>query len=128
MNPEKLSVGDTFKVHFVWKLPDEDYARALFEAKIIEIQPREDRYLVILDNLLGARQEAADGTTRTREQMRTPTWARIMSFIGRKVQLAYESADGRPLYMRYTTLTGANKFFDRFVEKPAADDEAAPIA
>ena len=82
MNPN-LTVGDTFKVHFVWKLPEDEYARALFEAEIIEVQPREDRYLVILREMIGGRQELPDGTLRTREEMPTRYWRRIVGFIGR---------------------------------------------
>lgn len=108
-----LAIGDSYDIQFVWRLPDNDLIRAVFRATVVEDQQFEGRYLVGLSTFVAGRQEAPDGTVRAREQMAVALWQRIFSFVGRKVQVAYESAENRPLYLRYATLTGEHNFFDR---------------
>ncbi len=113
----KLNVGEQFQVHFVWKLTEGDWLRAIFSAEILALQPREDRYLVNLSKFIGGWQEDPNGKKRPKEEMSREWWARIVQLQGRKVQLAYEAADGRPLYMRLPTLTGEHVFFRRFEDE-----------
>lgn len=122
----ELGVGENFQVQFVWRLEEGDWLRGVFSAEIIALQPREDRYLVELVKFIGGWQEDPTGKQRPKAQMSIEWWRRIVALQGRKVQLAYESADGRPLYMRLPTLTGEHVFFRRFEEErgrqPATDD------
>ena len=105
--------GDTVQIQFVWRLPDDDYLRAVFQAEIIAVQSFADRYLLQLTRLQGGLQEAQDGKPRPADEMNANEWARVVGLIGKQVRLAYEATDGRPLYMRYETLSGAHNFFHR---------------
>ena len=122
----KLAVGDTFQLYFVWQLPSQDFMRAIFLARVDEIQYHEARYLVTLAEFLAGRQESGDGQTiRSREEMTQPYWGHVAEIVGRQVQVAYESADSRPLLLRVETLTGENKFFRRFLPDPKPEDESS---
>lgn len=112
------SVGDHFNVQFVWRLPDDDYLRAVFEVAVVEVHLHEQRYLVALTRLLGGIQEAPDGSYRPKEQFTRPLWAKIVAFTDSRVLVAYEAAT-QPLYMRYATLIGEHTYFTRH-NKPAA--------
>ncbi len=112
----KLAVGDSYQVQFVWKLPNYDFVRAFFQVTVDEIDHFEERYVVTLDALLGGRQEAADGSLRPEAEMTKPLWGQIVGFIGRKVRLPYESAEHQPLHLKYPTLTGEHNFFSRYEE------------
>lgn len=109
-----LNIGESFTVQFVWKLPEGDYIRAIFRARILEIDPASEKYLVQLEELLAGRQETAAGEMRPKAEMTLPYWGRVRQIIGNKVTLAYEAADGRPLHMRLATLTGEHNFFTRY--------------
>ena len=109
-----LNIGETFTVQFVWQLPEGDYIRAIFRAKILEIDPASEKYLVQLTELLAGRQESAEGAMRPKAAMALPYWGRVRDIIGRKVTIAYEAVDGRPLHMRLATLTGEHNFFTRY--------------
>jgi hypothetical protein len=41
-------------------------------------------------------------------------WALVGRLQGRRVTIAFESDDGRPLHLRLETLTGEHNFFFRF--------------
>ena len=108
-----LSAGEQFQLQFVWRLPNDDYVRALFQARIREIQYHEERYLVELEGLIGGMQEAADGSVRPKNDMDKERWARIVALSGRTVQVAYEAAK-QPLYMKLATLDTPHTFFTRY--------------
>ncbi len=101
-------------MQFVWKLPDGDFIRAVFRAVVLDTIPAADKYLVRLEELLAGRQETKDGNMRPKEEMTLPYWVMVREIIGNQVSLAYESADGRPLHMRLSTLTGEHDFFSRY--------------
>lgn len=111
-----LAVDEQFHLHFVWKLPSEDFIRAVFQVRIIEIQPHEDRYLVQLETFVAGLQEDETGKARPSAEYDKNWWAHIVALTSRYVQVAYEAADGRPLYMRIGTLTGRHAFFFRYDE------------
>lgn len=113
--PAPLSPGDLFEVHFVWQLPEGgDYLRAIFQAEVLAIIDPAQRYLVRLKTLLAGRQESPDGVMRPRTGLTHAYWERVVALVGRKITLAWEAADGRPLHLRLATLTGEHDFFRRF--------------
>ena len=108
-----LSTGEQFQVQFVWRLPNDDYVRAVFRARIKAIQHHEERYLVELEAFVGGMQEAADGSVRPTDEMDKARWARVVALGGRTVQVAYEAAK-QPLYMKLETLDAPHTFFTRY--------------
>ena len=111
---DRLEIGGTYHVHFVWKLPDYDYIRAVFMAEVVEIDLFEERYVARLKEMVGGRQEAPDGSIRPNSEMTLPLWKQVVGFAGRRVRLPWESADGKPIHLKYTTLTGEHNFFSRY--------------
>lgn len=114
MPAAKHDVGDTFPVQFVWNIPDGDYIRAVFGVTVLALIPAADKYMVRLTQVIAGRQETATGETRAREELSTTYWKLVGRLVGRKVTIAYEVEDGRPLHMRLATLTGEHDFFFRF--------------
>ncbi|HSH05868.1 MAG TPA: hypothetical protein VLL52_25350 [Anaerolineae bacterium] len=112
-----LAVGETFTVQFVWQLESNDYIRALFTAEILELEPFMERYVVRLASFLGGRQEDWKGEKRPLEAHDTTYWPHIPQLVGSKLALAYEAADGRPLRLKLTTLTGEHTYFTRMADK-----------
>lgn len=109
-----LDVGESYRVQFVWQIPDGDYLRAVFTAEILNRDHRSEKYLLRLTEFLAGRQETAEGVMRPVEDVAREYWAMVDDLVGRQVVLAYESADGRPLHLRFATLTGEHNFFHRF--------------
>ena len=114
MPAAKHGVGDAFSVQFVWHLPDGDYIRAIFRVTVLALIPMADKYMVRLNELIAGRQETAAGEARAPEELSTEHWALVGRLVGRKITVAYEVEDGRPLHMRLATLTGEHDFFFRF--------------
>lgn len=113
-----LEIGETFNVQFVWQIPNGDYLRAVFSAEILNRDHHSDKYLLRLTEFLAGRQETAAGEMRPLEEVSREYWALVDQLVDRKVVLAYESADGRPLHLRLKTLTGEHNFFYRFEPQP----------
>lgn len=118
---QRLSIGEHFDVQFVWQIPLDqdnprgDIIRAVFDAEILAIVEAAEKYLVRLTRLVAARQESADGQTiRPQAALAFDYWQRVLALQTQKVTLAWETADGRPLQMRLTTLTGEHDFFRRY--------------
>ena len=105
--------GDAFPVHFVWELPDGDYVRAIFEAEVEKLDFRLDRYLLRLRDLKAGRQETPSGEMRPKEELSLNYWAMVRDLIGKRVHLAFEADDGRPIKLRLDTLTQEHRFFTR---------------
>lgn len=105
--------GEAFPVHFVWELPDGDYVRAIFEAEVEELDFSLDRYLLRLRDLKAGRQETPSGEMRPKEELSRPYWAMVGALIGKRVHLAFEVDDGRPIKLRLDTLTQEHRFFTR---------------
>ena len=114
MSETILSEGESFPAHFVWKLPDGDYLRAVFAAEILSLDWRMERYMVRLGQLQAGRQETPAGEARPEREVNRLYVALVRRLIGRRVQLAFEAVDGRPLLMRLPTLTGEHNFFFRY--------------
>ena len=106
--------GQAFPVQFAWRLPDEEYLRAVFEAEVLELVPAADKYVIRLNQLLAGREETADGEPKPPEALSRDYWALVGQLIGRTITLAYEADDGRALYLRLATLTGEHNFFTRY--------------
>jgi hypothetical protein len=107
-------VGDSFPVQFVWQLPEGDFVRAVFQAEVLFLVPAAEKYIVRLNQLVAGRQESERGEMRPKEALTKAYWALVGQIMGRKISLAYEAADGRPLHLRLATLTGEHNFFTRF--------------
>ena len=111
---EYKAIGETFPLQFVWQLPSMEYVRAVFEAEVLSHDFTAEKYVVRLNDLVAGRQETAVGKPMPADQMDEPTWARVRHLAGRRVQVAFESDNGRSLRMRYSTLIGEHNFFFRY--------------
>ena len=111
------NVDELIDVQYVWELPDRDYLRAVFKAKITAVDPSMMRYEVKLMDLIAGRQEAPNGQPRPKEELSREYWTKVWSFVEAEVHVAYEVADGQPIRMRLATLTGEHKHFSRWKEK-----------
>lgn len=122
MTDQTYAVGDTFLLQFVWRLPNDDYMRALYKAEVLAIIDVAEKYMVRLLELVAGSQETAVGEGREKEEFAREYWALAVGFIGNRVTVAWETADGRPLHMRLATLTGEHDFFRRYnwQDDPAA--------
>ena len=107
-------IGVNFPLQFAWRLPEGDYLRAVFLAKVLDLVPEADKYIVRLTGLEAGRQEDEHGELRPREKFSTEYWSLVADLVGRKITIAYEADDGRALYMRLATLTGEHNFFTRY--------------
>jgi len=86
-----------------------------------------DRYLLRLAELLSGRQETPQGEMRPKEELALPYWKMVTALIGKRVYLAFEVDDGRPILLRLDTLTQEHRFFTRLDDEPAPDqDEQGP--
>lgn len=116
-----LDIGDSYRVQLVWKLPDYDFIRAVYDVTVLEIDRFEERYLVNIDSMYGGVQEAPDGKARPQAEMTLPLWKNAVGFVGQAIRLPYESTDGRPLHLKFTTLTGEHSFFTRHTPPDSAE-------
>ena len=107
-------IGQSFPVQFVWKLPNGDYLRAVFEVDVVGHVEEADKYIVRLRQLIAGRQETAEGEMRPLEAYSREYWRLVGQLTGNKITVAYEVDDGRPLHLRLATLTGEHNFFWRF--------------
>ncbi|MCP5097727.1 MAG: hypothetical protein GY943_19440 [Chloroflexi bacterium] len=117
------TVGQTFPLQFAWKLPQGDYLRAVFDAKVLDTVPAADKYIVQLTKLVAGRQESHEGEMRTKEELSHDYWALVGNLIGNKVTVAYEVDDGHALHMRLATLTGEHNFFTRYEKLDAVSEK-----
>ena len=116
----RYSPGESFPLHFVWQLPDGDYVRAVFRTEVLAHDLSLDRYLLRLTELIVGRQESPSGDMRPKEEMALPYWKMVMALLGKRVYLAFEVDDGRPILLRLDTLTLEHRFFTRL------DNESLP--
>jgi len=110
----KHTIDDTFSIQFAWRLPNNDYLRAVFEVGVLGIVPSADKYIVRLNKLVAGRQEASDGKIHSKDAYSPEYWSLVGKLIGHKIQVAYEIQDGRTVHMRLATLTGEHNFFFRY--------------
>ncbi len=109
-----LQPDDTFTVQFVWRLNEGNFIRAFFKAHVLETHPEAEKYMVRLEELLAGHEENQRGVILPKEEMTLPYWAMVVRLIGRKVLVAAEVADGRPVGLRLATLIGVHDFFRRY--------------
>lgn len=123
----RYNPGESFPLHFVWQIPNGDYVRAVFRAEVLAHDLSLDRYLLRLAELLSGRQETPQGEMRPKEELALPYWKMVTALIGKRVYLAFEVDDGRPILLRLDTLTQEHRFFTRLDDEPAPDeDEQGP--
>jgi hypothetical protein len=120
MAEANFGVGETFSVQFVWRIPGGDFLRALFDVEVLHRDLVSDKYVVRLHEFRAARQEDRDGNMRSVEEAASEYWYLVDQLAGRKISLAFEVDDGRPLWLRLETLTGEHNFFTRLNELPPA--------
>lgn len=107
-------IGHHFPIQFVWELPNGDFLRAIFETTVIDHHHDTARYLLTLDKFAAGRQEAPNGQMRPREAIDPHHWQLVHNLVGRKIDLAYETDDNRPIRLKLNTLTLEHKFFTRY--------------
>jgi hypothetical protein len=114
-------VGEIFSVQFVWRVPDGDFLRALFEAEVLHIDQVADKYVLQIGEFLAARQETANGSVQGADALKRDYWALVAQLVGRKISVAFEADDTRPLWLRLETLTGEHNFFTRLSDFPGRE-------
>ena len=120
MAADHKDVGDKFRVQFIWRIPDGDFLRALFAVEILAQDILSEKYVVLLKDFMAARQESDEGEMRSLDEVDKEYWGMVSSLVGKRISLAFEADDGRPLWLRLETLTGEHNFFSRLNELPAA--------
>jgi len=120
MNKANYDLGETFNVQFIWRIPSSDFLRALFAVEVLHQDFVSDKYVVRLNEFLAGRQEDAEGNMRSPDEVARDYWYLVDKLTGRKISLAFEVDDGRPLWLRLETLTGEHNFFSRLNELPPA--------
>jgi hypothetical protein len=118
MPETRFTVGELFRSQFVWRLPSGDFLRAIFELKVVLIDDISDKYVVKLEDFVAGRQETSAGEILPVEAISKEYWALVNRLTGHKISLAFEVDDGRPLWLRFETLTGDHNFFRRLNELP----------
>ncbi len=118
MTEATYKVNDKFRLHFVWRIPNQDFLRAIFEAEVLKRDSVSDKYVVLLTEFIAGKQESSGGEMRPPEQVDRQYWALVSELAGRRISIAYEADDGRPLWLRLETLTGEHDFFRRLNELP----------
>lgn len=113
-----FEIGQSFNVQFVWRIPNGDFLRAIFRVTVLKLDPESGKYVVVLEKFLAGRQEDAQGEMRPPESVDKEHWSLVTDLVGRRISLAYEADDGRPLWLRLETLTGEHNFFNRLNEIP----------
>jgi hypothetical protein len=111
-------VGQSFNVQFVWRIENDDFLRAIFLAEVLMLDSESGKYVLLLKEFVAGRQEDAQGEMRLLEDVDRAYWAQVAGLAGRRISLAYEADDGRPLWLRLETLTGEHNFFSRLNEIP----------
>jgi len=106
--------GQSFPVHFAWRLPDGEYLRAVFQADVLELVAAANKYVARLSVLLAGREETTDGQPKPAAALTRVYWDLVGKLIGRTITLPYEADDGRALYLRLETLTGEHNYFSRY--------------
>ncbi len=125
MPKANYAIGETFAVQFAWRLPDQGYIRAVFEAEVLDLVEAAEKYVVLLRRLIAGRQEDENGRLRDIASFSRDYWALVGNLVGRKITVAYEVDDGRALHMRLETLTGEHNYFYRY---SLAEDTARKVA
>ena len=118
MTEASYTVGETFRLHFVWRIPNEDYLRAIFETEVLLLDELSGKYVVLLSEFVAGRQESNQGETRLGDELARDYWGLVANLVGQRISVAYEADDGRPLWLRLETLTGEHNFFRRLNELP----------
>ncbi|HET6445852.1 MAG TPA: hypothetical protein VFI27_14880 [candidate division Zixibacteria bacterium] len=118
MTEASYIVGDSFRLHFVWRIPNEDYLRAIFETEVLHLDDLSGKYVVLLSEFVAGRQESNQGAMRLGEELSRDYWGLVANLAGQRISVAYEADDGRPLWLRLETLTGEHNFFRRLNELP----------
>ena len=111
-------IGEQFHIQFVWRIPNDDYLRAIFSAEVLMLDEVSYKYVVRLVNFVAGRQEDSSGNMRPAEDVSRELWAKVIDLTGQKIAVAYEADDGRALWLRFETLTGEHNFFQRLNELP----------
>lgn len=119
MPKAQYAVGESFRVQFVWKTPDGDFLRAIFDTEVLLLDPVSDKYVIRLTKFVAGRQEDNKGEARSVSELALDYWSLVNDLTGQKISLAFEAGDGRPLWLRLETLTGEHNFFRRLNELPA---------
>jgi hypothetical protein len=114
MPTANYKIGESFLLQFAWRLPDGDYLRAVFDARVLDLVPEADKYLVRLEQLTAGRQEDENGQMRPTTEFSRDYWRLVGQLIGRKLTVAYEADNSRALHMRLATLTEEHNFFTRY--------------
>lgn len=117
------SIGETIRLHFVWKIPNGHFVRALFDANILDIDLELDRYLVKLTKLVAKREETETGAGLSEENHTADYWQLVYNLTGRMAHIAFEADDGRPLFLRLPTLTLDHKFFTRYESADRVEED-----
>jgi hypothetical protein len=120
MAESNYELGETFSVQFIWRISSGDFLRALFLVEVLHQDTVSDKYVVRLNEFLAGRQEDREGNMRSLDEVARDYWYLVDNLTGRKVSLAFEVDDGRPLWLRLETLTGEHNFFRRLNELPPA--------
>jgi hypothetical protein len=126
MSIEPKEIGEQFSVQFVWRIPDGDFLRSLFAVEVLARDSLSEKYVILLKEFTAARQESSEGTMRSLEELNKEYWVLVSELVGKRISLAYEADDGRPLWLRLETLTGEHNFFSRLNELPPALSKRPP--
>ncbi len=114
MPQQNYQMGDSFRLQFVWQVPSRDYVRALFQVEITSLDLETQRYIVQIQQLLGKRQETAEGEARPAADLTPEYWQLVRELVGRKAAIAYEASSPQPIRLRYETLTREHHYFTRY--------------
>jgi hypothetical protein len=121
MSEAHYQPGQSFNLQFAWRLSDGRYLRAIYQADVLDLVPGADKYVVYLRRFLAGREDDAEGRVIPLRELAGPYWDLARGLAGRRITIAYEADDGRPLYLRLATLTSEHNFFSRY-------EDAAVIA
>ena len=123
MSENLQEVGGIVTVQFVWRIPEGDYLRALFDAEILLSDPKSEKYVVRLDEWRAGRQESPEGKMRPLADVSREYWALVARLAGQRISLSFEASSAKALWLRLETLTGEHNYFRRLNELPPAMED-----
>lgn len=91
-----------------WRLADDRWVKAIYNARVVSYEADKDRWLVVLENQLTAPADLAGENAELRDL--------IAGLVGKWAYVPAVVRDGVTLPLKYATLTGAIRFF--YAEDP----------